>query len=96
MEPPADDAPVVVRSSAFGVAPNPAHEQFTVRYRFADEVQNGSVCLRDITGRLVLQEPLAGGEGNAVLATGHMGRGAYLLEVRGNGVVVHKEKILLE
>lgn len=90
------DTPANIRRSAFSVAPNPAHDQLTLRYRFADEVGSGSLCLRDVIGRMVLQERLSGGEGSAVLPTGSIGRGVYVLEVRGDGQLVHKEKILLE
>lgn len=75
------------------VFPNPARDRITIKAEAAFE-KNAKYSLYDVTGRLLLEQPLPAGRKEAVLSVGSMGAGLYYLVVSRQGAKYYQKIIL--
>ncbi|HOZ41901.1 MAG TPA: hypothetical protein PLL25_13915 [Flavobacteriales bacterium] len=64
------------------IAPNPTQNWATVTYTLTKEATDGLIEVKDATGRPVLSERLAGKQGQVVLDTRLLAKGAYTVQCR--------------
>jgi serine protease AprX len=83
------------RNSISGVFvwPNPANEIINVQ--LPENIQNGTICLFDYTGRQVYQQNVLNGNDINSIPTGSFASGVYLLKVN-SGSKTHVEKVIIQ
>jgi len=60
------------------------------------EPTNGLIEVKDATGRTVLTERLAGKQGQIVLDTRSLAKGAYAVQCSSEGVVLKVDRLILQ
>lgn len=78
---------------AMQLLPNPARDQVTVMFRFADNTGNKSIELYDMTGRKLQIHTVTKEEGNVILPLNQIAAGMYQVVMRQNGKVVQQSKL---
>jgi hypothetical protein len=78
------------------IAPNPTQTWATVTYTLTKEATDGLIEVKDATGRPVLSERLAGKQGQVVLDTRLLAKGAYTVQCRADGVVLVTERLIVQ
>lgn len=81
---------------AITIAPNPTQAWATVTYSLTKEATDGLIEVKDATGRPVLSERLAGKQGQVVLDTRLLAKGAYTVQCRADGVVLITERLIVQ
>ena len=82
--------------NAILLAPNPTQTWATVTYTLTKEATDGLIEVKDATGRPVLSERLAGKQGQVVLDTRLLAKGAYTVQCRADGVVLITERLIVQ
>jgi Chaperone of endosialidase len=66
-------------------APNPFGQNTTIRYAVPATVNNATLRVYDLTGRLLRSFPLAAGEGSVTIQAGELSDGLYLYDLSVGG-----------
>ena len=74
--------------------PNPAKDLVIIQHNL--EIENATVEVYDISGRIVYKNLLASTSGELQLNTGNYQSGIYLVIVKQNNKVVQLEKLIIE
>ena len=75
--------------------PNPFKEQTTIRFRLADDVQNASICIFDMSGKMLKKFPISSGMESVSVAGYELGEGMFLYALIVNGQVIDTKKMLI-
>jgi hypothetical protein len=89
IEPVTKEMEVNEESIAFRIYPNPFKSEFTIE---TIDGYNGQVIIRDITGKIVLQEEIS--SDSHVLATGQLSNGLYFVELRIGDSLIGVQRIM--
>jgi hypothetical protein len=82
--------------NAILLAPNPTQTWATVTYTLTKEAIDGLIEVKDAMGRPVLSERLVGKQGQVVLDTRPLAKGAYVVQCSADGVVLVTERLIVQ
>ena len=76
--------------------PNPFKEQTTIRFSLADDTQSASICIFDMTGKMLKNIPVSIGDTSVSLNGWELGEGLYLYSLIVNGREIDTKKMLIK
>lgn len=77
----------------FKVYPNPANDYITVEYRTGKKYSSLTIEIRDLSGKLILNKALSGGDNEELIGIGDLKPGIYTLTLLGDGNQIEIEKL---
>jgi hypothetical protein len=77
----------------FKVYPNPANDYITVEYRTGTKYSSLNIEIRDLSGKLILNKVLKGGDNEELIGIGDLKPGIFTLILLGDGNQVEIEKL---
>ncbi len=79
----------------FQCIPNPFRETTTIRFSLNDNVQNASIAVFDMTGKMLKNFPILSGDTSVTLNGGEFGEGIYLYTLIVEGQEVDTKKMII-
>ena len=85
----------ISRNILFQNKPNPFKEKTTIRFRLADNVRDASICIFDLSGKMLKKIPVTP-EMESVSVNGYeLGEGMFLYSLVINGVEIDTKRMIL-
>ena len=75
--------------------PNPFKEQTTIRFSLADDVQDASICIFDMTGKILKKQPISSGDSSVSVNGWELGEGMFLYSLIVNGQVIDTKRMVI-
>jgi hypothetical protein len=75
--------------------PNPFKEQTTIRFSLADDVQDASICIFDMTGKMLKKLPISSGMDSVSVGGYELGEGMFLYSLIVNGQVIDTKRMVI-
>jgi hypothetical protein len=75
--------------------PNPFKEQTTIRFSLADDVQDASICIFDMTGKTIKKLPISSGMDSVSIGGYELGEGMFLYSLIVNGQVIDTKRMVI-
>ena len=75
--------------------PNPFKEQTTIRFSLVDDAKNASICIFDMSGKLLKKLPISSGETNVSINGWELGEGMFLYTLIVNGQEIDTKHMIL-
>ena len=75
--------------------PNPFKEQTTIRFSLADDTQSASICIFDMTGKMLKNLPVSTGDTSVSLNGWELGEGMFLYTLIVNGKEIDTRRMII-
>lgn len=75
--------------------PNPFKEQTTIRFSLADDAQDASICIFDMTGKTLRKLHVSSGETSVSIAGWELGEGMFLYTLIVNGREIDTKRMII-
>ena len=75
--------------------PNPFKEQTTIRFSLVSDVQDASICIFDMTGKMLNTLPISSGDSSVSINGWELGEGMFLYSLIVNGQIIDTKKMLI-
>ncbi len=75
--------------------PNPFREQTTIRFRLADDARDASICIFDMTGKMLRKMPVTAGMESVTVNGWELGEGMFLYTLIVNGQEIDTKRMIL-
>jgi hypothetical protein len=76
--------------------PNPFEDRSVIRYRLASGVENASILVFDLNGRLLKEYPINQNEGQVTVLGGEIGKGMFIYSLTQNGQEIISKKMIVK
>ena len=83
------------RAILYQNTPNPFREQTIIRFSLADNVQDASICIFDLSGKMLKKYPVSSGMESVSVAGYELGEGMFLYSLIVNGQEVDTKKMVI-
>lgn len=75
--------------------PNPFKEQTTIRFSLADDARDASICIFDMTGKMLKKLPISSGETSVTVNGWELGEGMFLYTLLVNGREIDTKRMII-
>ena len=75
--------------------PNPFKEQTVIRFFLADDVQDASICIFDMTGKIIKKFPVSSGMDSVSVGGYELGEGMFLYSLVVNGQEIDTKRMII-
>lgn len=75
--------------------PNPFKERTVIRFSLADDVTSASVCIFDMTGKMLKKLPVSSGETSVSINGWELGEGMFLYTLIANGKEIDTKRMII-
>ena len=75
--------------------PNPFREQTTIRFHLADDARDASICIFDMTGKMLRKLPVTTGMESVTVNGWELGEGLFLYSLIVNGQEIDTKRMML-
>jgi len=75
--------------------PNPFNEQTSIRFKLSDNVQDASICIFDMTGKMLKKQTISSGDSSIRVNGWELGEGMFLYSLIVNGQVIDTKRMLI-
>ena len=75
--------------------PNPFNEQTTIRFSLADDARDASICIFDMTGKMLKKLPVSSGDSSIRVNGWELGEGMFLYSLIVNGQVIDTKRMVI-
>ena len=75
--------------------PNPFKEQTTIRFTLADDAQSASICIFDMTGKMLKNLPVSSGDTSVRIGGWELGEGMFLYTLIVNGKEIDTKRMII-
>ena len=75
--------------------PNPFKEQTVIRFKLADDVQDASICIFDMTGKTIKKLPISSGMESVSIGGYELGEGMFLYSLIVNGQEIDTKRMII-
>ena len=75
--------------------PNPFKEQTTIRFSLADDARDASICIFDMTGKMLKNLPISSGETSVCVGGWELGEGMFLYTLIVNGKEIDTKRMII-
>ena len=75
--------------------PNPFKEQTSIRFKLADNAQEASICIFDMTGKIIKKFPISSGMESVSVGGYELGEGMFLYSLIVNGQVIDTKRMVI-
>lgn len=76
-------------------SPNPFKEQTIIRFKLASDVQDASICIFDLNGRMLKKMPISSGMDSVSIGGYELGEGMFLYSLIVNGQEMDTKKMVI-
>jgi hypothetical protein len=76
--------------------PNPFEDRSVIRYRLASGVENASILVFDLNGRLLKEYPINQNEGQVTVLGAEIGKGMFIYSLTQNGQEIISKKMIVK
>lgn len=76
-------------------SPNPFKEQTSIRFKLADNIQDASICIFDMTGKTIKKIPISSGMDSISVGGNELGEGMFLYSLIVNGQVIDTKRMVI-
>lgn len=83
------------KSMLFQNIPNPFREKTIIRFQLADDVREASICIFDMSGKLLKKLPVSPGMESVSVNGYELGEGMFLYSLVANGVEIDTKRMIL-
>ena len=83
------------KSMLFQNIPNPFREKTIIRFQLADDVREASICIFDMSGKLLKKLPVSPGMESVSVNGYALGEGMFLYSLVANGVEIDTKRMIL-
>ena len=77
-------------------SPNPFNKQTVIRFKLAEDAEDASVCIFDMTGRLLKKLPVSSGMESVSIGGYELGEGMFLYSLIVNGQEIDTKKMVIQ
>ena len=77
------------------VYPNPAKEKLVVKLQQAS-TRNSQLVIADLSGRIVMQQQVTGGQRNIDLTVNHLPAGRYFIKIVNSGELINQSFVIIK
>ena len=77
-------------------SPNPFNKQTVIRFKLAEDAEDASVCIFDMTGKLLKKLPISSGMQSVSIKGYELGEGMFLYSLIVNGQEIDTKKMVIE
>ena len=77
-------------------SPNPFNKQTVIRFKLAADAEDASVCIFDMTGKLLKKLPISSGMQSVSIKGYELGEGMFLYSLIVNGQEIDTKKMVIE
>lgn len=75
--------------------PNPFKEQTTIRFSLDEDAQSASICIFDMTGKMLKTLPISSGDSSVSIAGWELGEGMFLYSLIVNGKEIDTKRMII-
>jgi hypothetical protein len=75
--------------------PNPFNEQTTIRFSLADDTRDASICIFDMTGKMLKKQSISSGDSSIRVNGWELGEGMFLYSLIVNSQVIDTKRMLI-
>jgi hypothetical protein len=75
--------------------PNPFKERTTIHFHITDDVKDASICIFDMTGKMLKKLPISSGESSVSVNGWELGEGMFLYTLIVNGIEIDTKKMII-
>jgi hypothetical protein len=75
--------------------PNPFKEQTVIRFKLADDVQEASICIFDMSGKTIKKLPISSGMDSVSIGGYELGDGMFLYSLIVNGQEIDTKRMII-
>lgn len=75
--------------------PNPFKEQTTIRFSLADDARDATICIFDMTGKMLKKLPISSGETTVSINGWELGEGMFLYTLMVNGREIDTKRMII-
>lgn len=75
--------------------PNPFREKSVIRFKLSDNVREASICIFDLSGKMLKKFPISSGMESVSLAGDELGEGMFLYSLIVNGQEIDTKKMII-
>lgn len=75
--------------------PNPFKEQTTIRFSLADDARDASICIFDMTGKMLKNLPISSGETSVSVNGWELGEGMFFYTLIVNGKEIDTKRMII-
>lgn len=79
----------------FQNSPNPFNEQTTIRFSLADDARDASICIFDMTGKMLKNLPVSSSMESVSIGGYELGQGMFLYSLVVNGQEIDTKKMII-
>lgn len=90
-----DDLRIKSKSILYQNTPNPFQEKTIIRFKLSDDVKDASVCIFDMSGKLLKKLPVSKGMESVSLNGNELGEGMFLYSLVVNGREIDTKRMIL-
>lgn len=83
------------RNVLYQNTPNPFKEQTVIRFKLADNVQNASICIFDMTGKMLKKLPISSDMESVSIGGYELGEGMFLYSMIINGQMIDTKRMVI-
>ena len=83
------------RNVLYQNTPNPFKEQTVIRFKLADNVQNASICIFDMTGKMLKKLPISSDMESVSIGGYELGEGMFIYSLVVNGKEIDTKKMII-
>lgn len=77
-------------------SPNPFNKQTVIRFKLAADAQDSSICIFDMTGKLLKKLPISSGMESVSIGGYELGEGMFLYSLIVNGQEIDTKKMVIQ
>lgn len=85
----------VHRNVLYQNTPNPFKERTTIRFNLAENAQNSSICIFDMTGKMLKKFPISSDMESVSVGGYELGEGMFLYSLIVNGQVIDTKRMVI-
>ena len=83
------------RNILYQNTPNPFKEQTVIRFSLANDAQDASICIFDMSGKMLRKFPISSGENSVSIYGYELGEGMFLYSLIVNGQEIDTKKMVI-
>jgi hypothetical protein len=90
-----DYSAAISKNVLYQNTPNPFKEQTTIRFRLADDARDASICIFDLSGKMLRKLPVSQGMSSVTIGGYELGEGLFLYSLVVNGREIDTKRMII-
>ena len=90
-----DYSAAISKNVLYQNTPNPFKEQTTIRFHLADDARDASICIFDLSGKMLRKLPVSQGMSSVTIGGYELGEGLFLYSLVVNGREIDTKRMII-